>query len=86
MGRLNPFSLQMQITRMFEQGQSFFAPPRVEAWLREHNHNPSDYEILFHQEVAPPGASSPIQVRIELRRRDGQPVDEWLQAEVNRQS
>jgi hypothetical protein len=23
MGRLNPYSLQLQITRMFEQGQSF---------------------------------------------------------------
>ncbi len=86
MGYQNPFSLQMQITRLFEQGQSFFSPSRVEAWLRERNQNPSDYEILFHREMAPPGSPAPMVIRIELRRRDGQPVDEWLQDQVNQQA
>jgi hypothetical protein len=31
-----------------------------------------------------PGSKAASLVGIELRRRDGQPVDEWLQAEVNR--
>ena len=84
MGRLNPYTLQMQITRLFEQGQSFFATLKVQDWLRERKEDPANYEIIFHQKPAPPGSNEVIAVEIELRRRDGQPVDPWLQQEANR--
>lgn len=84
MPRFNPYTLQMQITRMFEQGQSLFATMKVQDWLRERNEDPAAYEILFHQKPAPPGSGEVMVVEIELRRRDGQPVDTWLQQEVNR--
>ena len=83
MARLNPYTLQMQITRMFEQGQSLFAITKVQDWLKERNQNPADYEIIFHQKPAPPGSNEVITVEIELRRRDGQPVDSWLQEQAN---
>ena len=86
MARLNPYTLQMQITRLFEQGQSFFAPPKVQDWLRERNENPNDYEIIFHEKPAPPGSQKVMVIEIELRRKDGQPTDSWLQQEVNRHS
>lgn len=86
MGRINPYSLQLQITRMFEQGQSFFATTKVQDWLKERNQNPADYEIIFHQKPAPPGSQRVIDVEIELRRRDGQPVDPWLQSQANLQA
>ena len=40
MGRINPYTLQMQITRLFDQGQSFFATIKVQDWLKERKHNP----------------------------------------------
>ncbi|MBD2605498.1 hypothetical protein H6G81_13385 [Scytonema hofmannii FACHB-248] len=83
MGRLNPFSLQMQITSMFEQGQSFFATTKVQDWLKERQHNPADYDIFFHKKPAPPGSKEVMVVEIELRRKDGQPVDPWLQEQAN---
>ena len=83
MARLNPYTLQMQITRMFEQGQSLFAITKVQDWLKERNQNAADYEIIFHQKPAPPGSNEVITVEIELRRRDGQPVDPWLQEQAN---
>ncbi|MBF2007465.1 hypothetical protein ACF3DV_02780 [Chlorogloeopsis fritschii PCC 9212] len=86
MGRLNPLSLQMQITRMFEQGQSFFATTKVQEWLKERGHNPMDYDIIFHQKPAPPGSKEVMVVQIELRRKDGQPVDSWLQEQANLQA
>jgi len=84
MPRFNPYTLQLQITRMFEQGQSLFATMKVQDWLRERNEDPAAYEILFHQKPAPPSSAEVMVVEIELRRRDGQPVDTWLQQEVNR--
>ncbi len=86
MARINPYTLQMQITRMFEQGQSFFATTKVNDWLRERNEDPNDYEVIFHQQPAPPGSDLVMVIEIELRRRDGKPVDSWLQQEVNRHS
>jgi hypothetical protein len=83
MGRLNPYSLQMQITQMFQQGQSFFAITKVHDWLKERNHDPMDYDIAFHQKPAPPGSKEVMTVEIELRRKDGQPVDPWLQSQAN---
>jgi hypothetical protein len=49
MSRINPYTLQMQITQMFAQGQSFFALTKVQDWLKEHNQNPLDFEIIFHK-------------------------------------
>jgi len=81
----NPFTIRMQITRMFEQGQSLFAELKVQDWLKERNHNPKDYIIRFHQKMAPVGSASSMNVEIELLRKDGQPVDEWLLQELQRQ-
>jgi hypothetical protein len=86
MARFNPYTLQMQLTRMFEQGQSMFASTKVQDWLRERKEDPTAYEIIFHQQPAPPGSGLVMIVEVELRRRDGQPVDPWLQTEVNRQA
>jgi hypothetical protein len=83
MGRINPYTLQMQISRMFEQGQSFFCTFKVQDWLKEHNEDPNAYDIIFHEKPAPPGSGRVIDVAIELRRKDGQPVDPWLQEELN---
>lgn len=84
MPRYNPYTLQMQITRMFEQGQSVFATLKVQDWLKERNYDPAEYDILFHQKPAPPGSGQVIAVEIELRRKDGTAVDPWLQQEINR--
>lgn len=84
MARINPYTIQMQVTRMFQDGQSFFATMKVQDWLRERNEDPAAYEIIFNQKPAPPGSQEVIAIEIELRRRDGQPVDSWLQQEVNR--
>jgi hypothetical protein len=84
MPRINPFTLQMEVTRMFGQGQAFFATLKVQDWLKERNEDPAAYDILFHQKPAPPGSGQVTVVEIELRRKDGQPVDAWLQEEANR--
>ena len=85
MGRLNPYNLQMQITSMFEQGQSFFATTKVQDWLKEHNQNPADYNITFHKKPAPPVSKEVMVIEIELKRKDGQPVDPWLLEQINLQ-
>lgn len=85
MARFSPYTLQMQLTRMFEQGQSMFAQTKVQDWLKERQQDPAAYEVLFHQKPAPPESGLVMIVEVELRRRDGQPTDPWLQAEVNRQ-
>ncbi len=89
MGKLNPYNLQMQITRMFEQGESFFATTKVQDWLKEHNQNPADYDILFHKiypkKPLSPGSKEQMIIEIELKRKDGQPVDPWLLEQANLQ-
>jgi hypothetical protein len=84
MPRLNIHSLRMQISRMYEQGQSFFCGVKVQDWLKQRNEDPNDYDIIFHQKPAPPGTGLVMMVEIELRRKDGEPVNPWLQEEVNR--
>lgn len=84
MPRFNPCTLQLQVTRMFQQGQSFFATTKVQDWLRERNEDPAVYDIQFHQKPAPPGSGEVMVIEIELTRKDGQPIDPWLQQEVNR--
>ncbi len=83
MPRLDPFSLRMQISRMFEQGQSLFCTSKVQDWLRERREDPNAYEIIFHPQSTPPGANAKLTVEIELRRKDGQPVAAELQEDVN---
>jgi hypothetical protein len=84
MPRLNLYSLSMQISRMFEQGQSLFCTIKVQDWLKQRNENPNDYDNIFHKNPAPPESGLINMIEIELRRKDGQPVDPWLQTEVNR--
>jgi hypothetical protein len=84
MPRLNLYSLSMQISRMFEQGQSLFCAIKVQDWLKQRNENPNDYDIIFHKKPAPPESGLIMMVEIELRRKDGEPVNPWLQEEVNR--
>ncbi|NET01537.1 MAG: hypothetical protein F6K62_24585 [Sphaerospermopsis sp. SIO1G2] len=83
MARTNPYTLQMQINRMFAEGQSFFALTKVQDWLKEHNQNPLEYDVVFHQKPAPPGSKEVIAIEIELKRKDGKPVDPWLQEQAN---
>ena len=83
MARFSPYTLQMQLTRMFTEGQSFFAMTKVQDWLRERHEDPQAYEILFHKKPAPPGSEQILLIEVELRRRDGQPVDAWLLEELN---
>lgn len=84
MPRLNLYSLSMQISRMFEQGQSFFGPIKVQEWLKQRNENPEEYNIIFHEKPAPPNSGLVKMIEIELTRKDGKPVDPWLQEEINR--
>ena len=84
MARFSPYTLQMQLTRMFAEGQSFFAINKVQDWLRERNEDPQDYEIAFHKKPAPPDSNAVFFIEVELRRRDGKPVEVWLQRELNR--
>lgn len=83
MARLNIHSLSMQISRMFEQGQSFFCTIKVQDWLRERNENPDDYEISFAEKPAPPGSDLIIMREIILHRKDGKPVDAWITEDIN---
>jgi hypothetical protein len=79
-------TLSMQLAQMYGQGQSFFTTLKVQDWLKMHNQNPEDYDIVLHEKPAPPGSQAVIAIEVELRRRDGQPVDPWLLAEANRQA
>jgi len=81
MPQTNPFNLRLQVDRLLEQGQPFFAEIKVKDWLKERDHNPSDYTILFQSKITETGTRT---TEIKLQRQDGEPVDEWLQAEVNR--
>ena len=82
MARFAPHDLQLQITRMFAEGQSFFATIKVQDWLKERNANPEDYEIGFEKHPAPPGSNLVFQVEVKLTRKDGQPVDPWLLEQI----
>jgi hypothetical protein len=84
MARHDPFTIKMQITRMHSEGQSFFAAIKVQEWLKERNEDPSAYDIKFNKQPAPPGSGLVEVVQVELQRRDGEPVSEWLQQEINR--
>ncbi len=82
MARFAPHDLQLQITRMFTEGQSFFAKIKVQDWLKERNENPDDYEIAFNKRPAPAGSNLVFVVDIQLTRKDGQAVDPWLLEQI----
>ncbi len=83
MAQHNPHSIQLQISRMFESGQSLFAKTKVEDWLKQRNELPSDYDIIFTKKPAPVGSRDVVAIEIELQRKDGQPVDAWLLSQLN---
>ncbi len=83
MAQHNPHSIQVQISRMFETGQSLFALTKVQDWLKQRNEDPADYNISFLKQPAPVGSRQVITVKIDLQRKDGQPVDEWVLAQLN---
>ena len=83
MAQHNPHSIQLQINRMYESGQSLFAKTKVEDWLKQRSENPADYNIIFNKQPAPVGSIAVMTIAIELQRKDGQPVDEWLLAQLN---
>jgi hypothetical protein len=83
MSQLNPHSIQLQIERMFESGQSLFALTKMQDWLKQRNEDPNNYNITFLKQPAPPGSRAVISVTIGLTRKDGQPVDEWLLTQLN---
>ncbi|MCW6036706.1 hypothetical protein K4A83_10595 [Spirulina subsalsa FACHB-351] len=48
MSPINPYTLRLQITRMFEQNQTFFVEMKVHDWLRERNEDPAEYDLTLH--------------------------------------
>ena len=83
MSQHNPHSIQLQINRMFESGQSLFAKTKVDDWLKQRSEDPFDYEIIFNKIPAPVGSRAVMAVQVELQRKDGAPVDEWLLTQLN---
>jgi hypothetical protein len=83
MSQHNPHSIQLQINRMFESGQSLFAKTKVEDWLKQRSEDPFDYDIIFNKKPAPVGSRTVMTIEIQLQRKDGAPVDEWLLAQLN---
>ncbi len=83
MAQHNPHSIQLQINRMYESGQSLFAKTKVEDWLKQRNESPADYNIIFNKQPAPVGSRAVMTIAIELQRKDGQPLDEWLLSQLN---
>jgi hypothetical protein len=78
MARFSPYSLQLQITRLFKDGQSFFATAKVEQWLIERGEDPQAYRISFQKQPAPADSGLPFIMETQLQRRDDQPVADWL--------
>jgi hypothetical protein len=68
---------------MFESGQSLFARTKVEDWLKQRNEDPFDYEIIFDKKPAAVGSRAVMAIEIQLQRKDGQAVDEWLLGQLN---
>jgi hypothetical protein len=82
MAKYTPYNLQLKISTMFRDGQGMFASIKVQDWLKERNEDPANYEISFVKRPAPPGSREVQVVDIQLRRKDGQPVEEWLLAQL----
>jgi hypothetical protein len=86
MARFSPYSLQLQITRLFKDGQSFFASSKVEQWLMERGEDPLAYIISFKKQPAPEGSDLPYLIETELKRRDGKPVEDWVIQQIKEQA
>ena len=83
MSQHNPHSIQLQINRLFESGQSLFAKTKVDDWLKQRNEDPFDYEIIFNKIPAPVGSRAVTAIQVALTRKDGAAVDEWLLTQLN---
>jgi hypothetical protein len=82
MSQHTPYNIQLQISRMFKDGQAMFASIKVQDWLKERSENPADYSITFNKKPAPPGSREVQVVEIVLQRKDGEPVADWLLAQL----
>ncbi|NJM47695.1 MAG: hypothetical protein HC860_17290 [Alkalinema sp. RU_4_3] len=82
MARHNPFSIQLQVTKLFNDGQGFFAKLKVQEWLKMRGEDPEDYTIAFRKEPAAPGSGQVEAITIVLTRKDGQTVDSSLLADL----
>ncbi len=82
MSKYTPYNLQLQISRMFQDGQAMFASIKVQDWLKERSENPADYSITFNKKPAPTGSREVQTVEIVLQRKDGEPVADWLLAQL----
>jgi hypothetical protein len=83
MAKYTPHSIQLQISRMFQDGQGLFASIKIQDWLKDRNENATDYEISFTKRPAAPGSREVQIVDINLKRKDGQPVASWLLEQLN---
>jgi hypothetical protein len=85
MPRYNPYDLQLQITRMFVEGQDFFAVTKVQDWLQYLRQNPNDFEIRFRKKAASADSGLPYNIEVVLSRKDGEPVDPFLLEQLSQQ-
>jgi hypothetical protein len=72
------YNIQLQVSRMFAEGQGLFAQIKVKDWLKERGEEPNDYDIVLQRQPAPAGTREVAVVTIVLRRKDGTPVAPWL--------
>jgi hypothetical protein len=78
MARHNPFSIQLEVARLFRDGQGFFATLKVQEWLKMRGEDPEDYNIGFRKGPAAPGSGQVESIAIVLTRKDEQTVDASL--------
>jgi hypothetical protein len=83
MARHNPFSIQLEVAKLFSDGQGFFATIKVEEWLKMRGEDPKDYKIGFRKGPAAPGSGQVEAIAIVLTRQDEQPVDASLLADLS---
>ena len=82
----NPYNIQLQVSRMFHDGQAMFASIKVQDWLKERNEDPADYHITFDKKPAPVGSRDVQTVAIVLKCKNGEPVADWLLAQLATES
>ncbi len=82
MSRHTPYNIQLQVSRMFQDGQAMFASIKVQDWLKERSEDPADYSITFNKKPAPVGSRAVQTVEIVLKRKDGEPVADWLLSQL----
>jgi hypothetical protein len=86
MSRYTPYNIQLQVSRMFQDGQAMFASIKVQDWLKERGEDPADYSITFNKQPAAVGSRAVQTVEIVLQRKDGEPVADWLLSQLTGQS